>query len=183
MFADAVRSDAARVAYGLHARGLAVEMASGDHVRAVTSVVQKVGIDVWRAACSPAQKMAHLESLKAQGRCVLMVRDGLNDAPALAAADVSMSPTSAADISQTAADIVFQGDGLSPILDVYDVARLAHKLVRQNLSLALLYNVVTVPLAVAGYVTPLFAALSMSVSSIIVIVNAFRLMSWTRTIV
>ena len=113
MFADAIRSDAARVMQGLHARGLAVEMASGDHVKAVSSVAQKVGIDVWRAACSPAQKMAYLEDLKAQGRCVLMVGDGLNDAPALAAADVSMSPTSAADISQTAADIVFQGEGVS----------------------------------------------------------------------
>jgi Cu2+-exporting ATPase len=104
-----------------------------------------------------------------------MVGDGLNDAPALAGAYVSASPASAVDISRTAADAIFQGEHLRPVLELLEVAGRAARLIRQNFALALAYNVVTVPLAVLGLVTPLVAALCMSASSLIVVGNALRL--------
>jgi Cu2+-exporting ATPase len=174
-FADPLREDAADVVAALKARGLWVGLLSGDRAPAVRDAALRLGIDNWQAGCKPADKTDRLEALAAEGRSVLMVGDGLNDAPALAAAHVSMSPSSAIDISQTAADAVFQGGRLAPVIETMDLARRADGLVKQNFALAFGYNVVTVPLAVAGFVTPLIAALAMSASSIVVVSNALRL--------
>ena len=166
---------AVQVIAALKARGLAVRLLSGDRAATVRRVAETLGIANWQAGCTPADKVRHLEALAAAGRHALMVGDGLNDAPALAAAAVSLSPSSAIDISQTAADALFQGRRLAPILELLEVARRADRLVKQNFALAFVYHAVTIPLAVLGLVTPLVAAVSMSASSVLVISNALRL--------
>ncbi|NYZ13188.1 cadmium-translocating P-type ATPase [Azospirillum sp. RWY-5-1] len=174
-FHDAPRTDAAAVIAGLTARGIRVALLSGDRRGAVTAMAERLGITDWQAERTPADKVEALAALVAQGRRVLMVGDGLNDAPALAAATVSMSPSTAVDVSQTAADAVFQGRRLVPILEAIEVARRSGVLVRQNIGIAIVYNVFAVPLAMGGMLTPLLAALAMSSSSLIVIANALRL--------
>ncbi|CAA7612962.1 heavy metal translocating P-type ATPase metal-binding domain-containing protein [Magnetospirillum sp. SS-4] len=174
-FTDGLRADAAQVVADLKAMGIAVELLSGDRPATVAAVAGQLGIAEWRAACSPAGKCARLAELAAAGARVLMIGDGLNDAPALASAHVSMSPSSAVDVSQTAADVVFQGARLAPVLETLAVARKSRILVKENFMLALGYNIFTVPLAVAGLVTPLIAAIAMSTSSLVVIGNALRL--------
>jgi Cu2+-exporting ATPase len=174
-FADRLRPDAAATVAVLRRRGLAVEVLSGDRQAAVDDAATAAGIATWRSGVTPAEKAQRLAELAAQGKRVLMVGDGLNDAPALAAAHASLSPTTAAEATQSAADAVFQGDALGPVAEILDVARRADRLVRQNLALALLYNLGAVPLAILGHVTPLIAAVAMSSSSLLVIGNALRL--------
>ncbi|MBS0520501.1 MAG: cadmium-translocating P-type ATPase [Proteobacteria bacterium] len=174
-FADSVRPDAAEFIAALHRRGLEVELLSGDRDVVAASVAAATGVDRWQAQMSPAAKVERLNELANAGKRVLMVGDGLNDAPALAAAHASISPSTATEATQNAADAVFQGDRLAPVLETLTVAQRAGRLVRQNLALALLYNLGAVPLAVAGVVTPLIAALAMSSSSLLVIGNALRL--------
>jgi Cu2+-exporting ATPase len=159
---------------GLQRAGLHVILASGDRVAPVGRVAEALGIHDWRAEISPVDKVDLIERLRAQGHRVLMVGDGLNDAPSLAAASVSVSPATAADISQTVADVVFQGALLWPVAAVLRTARRARAVMRQNLILSLLYNMIMLPLAVAGFVTPWLAAASMSGSSLLVIANSFR---------
>ena len=176
-FEDAVREDTADVVDRLMADGCEIALVSGDRPDAVARVAHAAHIARWWSSVKPDGKIAIIEDMKANGRKVLMVGDGLNDAPALAAAHASLSPSSAADISQTAADAVFQGQALAPILETIEVARATKRMSLENFAIAIGYNVVFVPLAVAGYVTPLIAALAMSLSSIAVTANALRLRS------
>ncbi len=173
-FADRLRPDAAAAIAALADDGLKVELLSGDRRAAVERVAADVQVR-WRAEVSPAEKARYIAELRDQGKHVLMVGDGLNDAPSLAAAYASMSPATAAEATQNAADAVFQGDSLFPVIETLRVARQADRLVRQNLGLALVYNLAAVPLAIAGHVTPLIAAVAMSSSSLLVIGNALRL--------
>jgi Cu2+-exporting ATPase len=181
-FEDRLRPDAAEVVGRLHAAGLATELLSGDRTDAVERAAAGAGIARWRAGQLPADKIARLEALKAAGRKVLMIGDGLNDAPALAAAHASISPATAADIAQTAADAVVQGERLAPVLETLAVARAARRMAVQNFAIALGYNCVFVPLAVIGTVTPLIAAIAMSASSIAVTANAIRLRTMHLTL-
>lgn len=174
-FEDTLRADATSTIQTLRDRGYQVGILSGDNSKAVESVAQAVNIDRWRGDLQPREKLQALEQLAAHGQRTLMVGDGINDAPALAAATVSLSPTTATDISQSAADVVFQGPRLQPVQELLAVAKTADRLMRQNFALAIAYNLCAVPLAVIGLVTPLVAAIAMSSSSILVVLNSIRL--------
>jgi Cu2+-exporting ATPase len=174
-FKDEIRSDSAAVVAALDSAGYRVELLSGDSTAEVARLARQSGIASYFGEQRPEQKIAHLERLKAQGRKVLMVGDGLNDAPALAAAHASLSPAHATDIAQTASDAIFQGSRLAPVIEAIAVAQGARRLALQNFALAIAYNIVFVPLAMAGLVTPLIAAIAMSASSITVTANAVRL--------
>jgi Cu2+-exporting ATPase len=159
----------------LKTAGFTIEILSGDHKGAVEHAARVLGVETWQAAMKPQDKIDHIEELKAQGKKVLMVGDGLNDAPSLAAANVSISPVSAVHVSQAAADAVFLGDSLAPVMSALTISKKARWVMNQNLAISVVYNMIAVPFAVLGFVTPLVAALAMSGSSIIVTLNAVRL--------
>jgi Cu2+-exporting ATPase len=175
-----LRPDAVETVATLKRRGLDVKILSGDRGPAVARVAGQLGIEEWQAGLKPADKIAALEALEARGHRVLMVGDGLNDAPALAAASVSMSPVSAVDLSQAAADVVFLGERLAPIPLALAIGRRARRIMTENLGLALAYNLIAVPIAVTGHATPLIAAIAMSGSSLLVTANALRAQSVPR---
>ena len=174
-FEDAIRADAKAAIAEIEDRLGPVEMLSGDTESACRRVADRLSIAHVEADLMPADKVARIAALAAQGRKVLMVGDGLNDAPALGAAHVSMAPATAADIGRNAADFVFLRESLSAVPAALAISRRAGRLVRQNVTLAIIYNIFAVPVAIFGYVTPLVAAIAMSTSSIIVIANALRL--------
>jgi P-type Cu2+ transporter len=169
-----LRPDAARAVAALQRCGIGVEILSGDREPAVRHAAQSLGIHEWRAGVTPADKIARIDELKRQDVKVMMVGDGMNDAPALAAAHVSMSPVTATHLSQATADLVFLGEHLTPVVAAIGFSRKALRLMRQNLWLAAGYNLLAVPLAIAGLATPLVAAAAMSGSSLLVILNALR---------
>jgi len=172
--AQSLRPDAIETVQALRDLGFDLHILSGDRNEAVAPVAEALGIPQWKGGVNPAEKIAAIDTLKRQGRRVLMVGDGLNDAPSLAAAHVSLSPISAADVTQAQADAVFLGERLAPVLDAVTISRRARMLMVQNLWLAVIYNLIAVPVAIAGLVTPLIAAAAMSGSSMLVTVNALR---------
>ena len=174
VFADQLRADAAATVAALKARGLSVEILSGDAFAAVSRAAEQAGIEVWRAALTPAEKAALVAERTAEGRKVLMVGDGLNDAAALAGAHAGMAPGTALDASQNAADLVFSGERLEAVVEAIDVARSARRRALENFSFAALYNLVAAPAAMLGFVNPFVAALAMSGSSLVVTLNALR---------
>jgi Cu2+-exporting ATPase len=178
-FEDRLRADAATAVAELKDGGLRVEIVSGDREIAVRPIAADLGV-AYLAAVLPGDKSARIAELEASGRKVLMVGDGLNDAPALAAAHASMAPASAADVGRCAADLVFLRESLSAVSQAISIARDASRLVRQNFAFAIAYNVVAVPVAILGHVTPLLAAIAMSGSSIAVVANALRLSGGKR---
>lgn len=178
-FADQLRPDAHEALADLKAMGLDTAIISGDRMEAVAPVARALGLFA-QGGLSPQEKLDAIASQKAQGRRVLMLGDGLNDGPALAAGHASMAPGSASDAGKNAADYIIMGDRLSPVVAAIHAARRTQAIVRQNFLLAIGYNIVAVPLAIFGYVTPMIAAIAMSGSSLIVIANAMRLKTSAR---
>jgi len=175
-FHDQLRFDAIATLASLQSLGLRPAIVSGDDPAAVGEVAQELGIE-GTGAMKPAEKLAALEDLKRAGNRPLMVGDGLNDGPALAAAHASIAPGTASDASRQAADAVFIGESLMPVALAIQVARRTMAIVRQNFGFAVGYNILAVPLAISGLVTPLIAAVAMSLSSLVVVGNSLRLAS------
>jgi Cu2+-exporting ATPase len=174
-FTDALRPGAEAAVEALMRQGKRVILISGDTTPAVEALAQRLGIPDWLAEALPADKAARVEALTGDGARVLMVGDGLNDTAALAAAHVSISPASALDAARVASDIVLLGNDLSTISAACLTARSATRRITENFRIATVYNIVAVPLAVAGLATPLIAALAMSLSSVTVSLNSLRL--------
>ncbi len=174
-FGDTMRADAADVIRSFKGKGVQSTILSGDREAAVIRLAEQVGIDTAKAALMPAKKADYIQQLRDAGKHVAMIGDGLNDAPALRQADVSLSPSSGMDITQNSADMVFQGKLLAPVWMAWNMARYSTHLVKQNFALAILYNMIAIPIALAGYVTPLIAAIAMSGSSLLVVANALRI--------
>ncbi|UYG08451.1 heavy metal translocating P-type ATPase [Halomonas sp. M4R1S46] len=172
---DRVREDAAETVAALEARGLAVELLSGDTEAATAAMAEHLGIATWRAAADPEAKLAHLQALQARGERVAMVGDGINDVPVLAGADLAFAMNGATDLARTRADAVLLGPRLMRIVEAVEIGRATCRIIRQNLGWALVYNLAALPLAAMGLVPPWLAALGMSASSLVVVGNALRL--------
>ena len=157
----------------LATKGISSEIVSGDTEAKTADLARRIGFAQWRSGVSPEEKAAHVQS-RAATDSVCMVGDGINDTAALANATVSIAPGSALDATRNAADIVMIGDTLDKVPTIVQVARKAVSLSKQNFGIAIVYNLIAVPIAVAGFATPLIAALAMSTSSITVLVNAMR---------
>jgi len=174
-FSETLRSGARSLVSELKRRKIKSFIISGDGNVQVTHIAQIVGISETHAGLKPGNKLALLRLEAAKGHRVLMVGDGLNDAPALAAAHVSMAPSSASDVGRMTADFVFTRNDLSAVAFTHRVALKTASVVRQNFGLAIIYNIVAVPLAMSGQLNPLIAAVAMSSSSILVVASSLRL--------
>jgi Cu2+-exporting ATPase len=173
--ADTPRADAAAALAALRQQGVRLHLLSGDAEGAVEAVAQQLGIADWHAGALPEDKLAYVKSLQDEGRIVAMVGDGINDAPVLAGAQVSIAMGEGADVAQAAADMVMLGSRLATLSEGVALARKTQRIIRENLGWALGYNLIAIPAAALGYVTPWIAGIGMSASSLLVVLNALRL--------
>ncbi|MGI9481634.1 MAG: heavy metal translocating P-type ATPase [Hyphomicrobiales bacterium] len=174
-FEDEIRADASSVVREFERLGCETGIVSGDRQSAVAKVAGQTGVQHFHAGWTPQEKASYIADLERSGRKALMVGDGINDAPALAAAHASMAPSSASDVGRMAADLVFVGVRLGPVFTSWQIAKGARRHITQNFAIAAVYNMIAVPVAVLGFASPLVAAVAMSVSSLIVTGNALRL--------
>jgi len=174
-FVDELRADALATVAAFRACGKSVLLMTGDRAPVAQQIAQQAMIDDWQAQMTPQAKMDAVQRLQAEAAIVLMVGDGINDAPVLAAADVSIAMAGASSLAKISADIVLMRDRLDGIVKLIDMAGRTRRVIRQNMSWALLYNFGAIPAAAMGMVAPWLAALGMSLSSLLVVVNAMRL--------
>jgi len=179
--ADQPKEGAKEAIFALQHAGIDVMMLTGDHERAAARVAEAVGIENYRAGLDPDAKAKMIAALHEEGRVVIMAGDGVNDILALANADIGIAMGNGSDIAIDVSDVVLLNDSLTSLLEAYKISRTTYRLVKQNLGISLLYNAITIPLAMAGYVIPLVAAISMSFSSILVVGNSMRIrLSWKK---
>lgn len=172
---DVVRADACGVVQALSAQGCEVHLLSGDRLPCVARMAQRLGVRFAQGEATPAAKLQYVRELQARGAVVAMIGDGVNDAPVLAQAQVSVAMARGTELARLNADIALLSDRIGPLLEAVTLARRTLRIIRQNLAWAVVYNAIAVPLAVTGMVTPLLAAAGMSLSSLLVIANALRL--------
>lgn len=172
---DSLRSGARDAIAALTATGRALEMLSGDAAPRVESLARSLGIERWAARCTPVAKLERVVELQSAGRCVAMVGDGINDAAVLAGADVAIAVADGAALAHASASVVLAGEDLRRLPAIFAVARRTRRVIRQNLGWAIAYNGLALPLAASGFVAPWLAALGMSLSSLVVTLNALRL--------
>ncbi|MFS4426344.1 heavy metal translocating P-type ATPase [Stutzerimonas stutzeri] len=172
---DRLRDDAPALLDACRGRGWKTLLLSGDSSPMVGQIAAELGIDQAEGGLTPAAKLARLQALQAQGHRVLMLGDGVNDVPVLAAADISVAMGSATDLAKTSADAVLLSNRLGSLAQSFEVARRSRRIIIENLVWASLYNGLILPFAAIGWVTPLWAALGMSASSLLVVLNALRL--------
>lgn len=172
---DNPRPEAAAAVAALQQQGFTLHLLSGDRSDTVASLAKSMRIKYAIAGASPEQKLAYIERLQTEQRRVLMVGDGVNDIPVLAAADVSVAMSNASQLAKTSADCIFLGGDLGRLLTLFGIATKTRRIIRENLLWALLYNLIAIPLAAIGWVSPYIAAIGMSLSSLLVVGNALRL--------
>ncbi|MDD2853194.1 MAG: heavy metal translocating P-type ATPase metal-binding domain-containing protein [Desulfuromonadaceae bacterium] len=180
LLVDQLRKGAGDVMSALVAVNMSIALISGDHQLTVERIAAETGIAVARGAMTPNQKLEYVTELHEQGRRVLMVGDGINDAPALAAATVSCSLSDSSDIALENADVIISENNLMRIATAYHISRATMTIIKQNLAWAFVYNIVGIPLAMAGILTPVYAAVAMTASSLLVSLNSLRLMRFNR---
>ncbi len=173
---DTLREDAGMTIRQLQAQGCAVHILSGDSAEAVSGVAASLDVALWQARQTADMKLQATERMKAGGHTVMMVGDGVNDAPVLAAADVSLAVAGGTELANSVADLILTRNSLAGVLQAQQTARRVRRLVRQNLGWAIGYNAAVMPLAVSGVLQPWMAAIGMSLSSLLVVANAARLL-------
>jgi Cu+-exporting ATPase len=177
-FADRLRPTTVAAVARLKAAGIRLIMLTGDHEHTAAAIARAAGIADWRAGVKPRDKAAAVAALKAQGQVVAMAGDGINDAPALAGADLGFAMSSGSDIAMQAADITLIHNDLAAVADAIELSRAVMKKIRQNLFFAFFYNVMALPLAALGYLNPVIAGAAMALSSVSVVSNSLRLKKW-----
>jgi len=178
---DQAKSDAKENIEYFKKQGLEVIMLTGDHENVAKEVAIEIGIESYESEMTPQTKEAYLVTLQNQNKKVMMIGDGVNDILALARADIGIAMGSGSDIAIDVSDVVLMHDSLTSLSEAYKISKTTYGLIKQNLGISLVYNSITIPLAMAGYIIPLVAAVSMSISSLLVVGNSMRIRySWNR---
>lgn len=180
--ADSAKADAAEVVRSLQHSGIDIVMLTGDHAGVAQRVADEVGIEHYHAELTPAQKADMIAEMQADGHRVVMAGDGVNDILALAQSEIGIAMGNGSDIAIDVSDVVLMNDSLTSLEEAFKISRTTYRLVKQNLGISLVYNAVTIPLAMAGFIIPFIAAISMSVSSLLVVGNSMRIkIMWKRS--